>query len=140
MSTYTYVNIFTEFSQSVRSNISLRGYTNIYSRGSLDLVFVRMGGDARETVETKLLGDMNGSLVYCAPVDARLEDGDSVGYVLIDKMEDTGNSHRTKLYSVSAFQDSKLIDNHDNLDDDIVASQTQEHYDDEHDLDVKLDF
>lgn len=138
MSEYTYVNIFTNHPTEVRSEILLGGYKRVYNRDGLDLVYIRLGGDKRDLAESQLLDEKNSDIIYSIPPKGNLEMGDFVAYILIDKMEDTGNSHRTMLYRVEAYEEPKKIDEEYISDASLDAEEVEDYYADSYNLSPRL--
>lgn len=133
MSEYTYTNIFADDPETVREYVHIPGLV----RECGSHLYCRSGGDIRDDVRSRLLDEQDSNLMYGYPIDVSLERDDIVGYVLIDRMEDTSNTHETELHKVKAFNGSNKIDQK-NITDDISATKTKQYYEQKHDLNPTL--
>lgn len=126
MSKYTLVNIISNDYdlQDLRSLVDMyNSQISLINNGC----FARYGGDIREELKSKFVGDRNGKLIY----NLKYAEKGSEGYLLLDSFEDTSNSHKTKFYTFKAFEGNSLIDERE-FTSDSDGSKVEEYYKDEH--------
>lgn len=137
MSKYTYVNIFSEHTETIKRQSKL-GVTLRNSERVQNRLFARVGGWENDTDD--ILSDENW-LVYDVPIhsSAEIDEGDEVATVLIDKFEDTGNTHTTYLYEVYAYDSVRKVAEKEIVDD-RVGEKTEEYYKENYGLTVRVHY
>jgi hypothetical protein len=106
-----------------------------------DFIFIRQGKHRSDKLKRELFEAKN-SLNYSAPISLSKDfsEGEVVCLVLIDEMEDTGNSHRTELFKVSAFEEVVKIDEYETTETSPKPTKTYDYYTSTHNLNPKLTF
>lgn len=136
MSQYTYVNIFSEHTETIKWKSKL-GVPLRCSERVQNCLVARVGGWNNNTDE--MLSNNDSWLVYDVPIhsSAEIEQGDRVATVLIDKFEDTGSTHRTYLYEVYAYDSADKVAEK-KISDDRVGDETELYYKKNYDLTVQV--
>jgi hypothetical protein len=138
MSQYTYVNIFSEHTKTIKQRCRL-GVTLRNSERVQNCLVARVGGWNNNTDE--MLSNNDSWLVYDVPIhsSAEIEQGDKVATVLIDKFEDTSSTHRTYLYEVYAYDSVDKVAEK-KIADDRVGEKTELYYEENYGLTVRVHY
>lgn len=137
MSKYTYINILSEYVDTIEYQSKL-GLNLRESERIQNCLFARIGGWKNNF--DGILSE-NSWLVYDVPIhlSSEVEDGDKIATVLIDRFEDTGNSHRTHLYEVRAYDSVHKVTEKEIIDD-RVGEKTESYYKENHDIAVRVHY
>lgn len=129
--------MFSEYTDTIKRECRF-GYNLRESEGVQNRLFARIGG-WNDDID-KMHGN-DSRLVYDVPIQlsSKVEEGDKIATLLIDKFEDTGDSHKTRLYEVHAYDSARKVTEKD-INDDRDGEKTESYYERNHGLDVKVHY